>query len=137
MEALVGHYEFENGILVGVTSSDQFPGYKGSGYITFPETTGSSIFVRTEDLYIPADGTYALKIRYSSSESRTIRLISRNDADTTVQAVDILFPGTGSTDSWTTQYVHLNFEAGQSAELKIVASPDPGVNLDWIDITLP
>ena len=137
VEALVGHYEFENGILVGVTSSDQFPGYKGSGYITFPETTGSSIFVRTEDLYIPADGTYALKIRYSSSESRTIRLISRNDADTTVQAVDILFPGTGSTDSWTTQYVHLNFEAGQSAELKIVASPDPGVNLDWIDITLP
>ena len=137
VEALVGHYEFENGILVGVTSSDQLPGYKGSGYITFPETTGSSIFVRTEDLYIPADGTYALKIRYSSSESRTIRLISRNDADTTVQAVDILFPGTGSTDSWTTQYVHLNFEAGQSAELKIVASPDPGVNLDWIDITLP
>ncbi|MEC8650606.1 MAG: cellulase family glycosylhydrolase [Verrucomicrobiota bacterium] len=137
VEALIGHYEFENGILVGVTLSNQFPGYKGSGYITFPETSGKSIFVRTEDLYIPADGTYALKIRYSSSESRTMRLISRNDADTTVQVVNILFPGTGSTDSWTTQYVHLNFEAGQSAKLLIVALPDPGVNLDWLDITLP
>ena len=39
-------YEFENGSLVGGLSvSQEYPGFKGSGYVEFPETTGNGIFI--------------------------------------------------------------------------------------------
>ena len=77
LEALVGHYEFENGSLVGGLSvSQEYPGFKGSGYVEFPETVGNGIFIRSEDLYIPVSATYAVKIHYSSDTNHTLRVVS-------------------------------------------------------------
>jgi aryl-phospho-beta-D-glucosidase BglC (GH1 family) len=145
VEALVGHYEFENGSLYnGLEVNDQYPGFKGNGYVKFPETIGNGIFMRTEDLYIPVSEIYAVKIHYSSDTTRTLRVVSGNftdgifsPANAVGSAVDHLFPSTGGHDSWRTQTVNLYFEAGLAPQLKIVANTEPGVNLDWLEISLP
>ncbi|MEC9228642.1 MAG: cellulase family glycosylhydrolase [Verrucomicrobiota bacterium] len=145
LEALVGHYEFENGSLVGGLSvSQEYPGFKGSGYVEFPETVGNGIFIRSEDLYIPVSATYAVKIHYSSDTNRTLRVVSGNfidgsfaPANVVGSAVDHLFQATGGHDSWRTQTVNLYFEAGPAPQLKIVANTEPGVNLDWLELSLP
>ena len=145
LEALVGHYEFENGSLVGGLSvSQEYPGFKGSGYVEFPETVGNGIFIRSEDLYIPVSATYAVKMHYSSDTNHTLRVVSGNfidgsfaPANAVGSAVDHLFLATGGHDSWRTQTVNLYFEAGLAPQLKIVANTEPGVNLDWLELSLP
>ena len=145
LEALVGHYEFENGSLVGGLSvSQEYPGFKGSGYVEFPETVGNGIFIRSEDLYIPVSATYAVKIHYSSDTNHTLRVVSGNfidgnfaPANAVGSAVDHLFLATGGHDSWRTQTVNLHFEAGPAPQLKIVANTEPWVNLDWLELSLP
>ena len=145
LEALVGHYEFENGSLYnGLEVNGQYPGFKGNGYVKFPETIGNGIFIRSEDLYIPVSATYAVKIHYSSDTNRTLRVLSGNFIDGSFaaanavdSAVDHLFPATGGHDSWRTQTVNLYFEAGLAPQLKIVANTEPGMNLDWLEISLP
>ena len=145
VEALVGHYEFENGSLYnGLEVNEQYPGFKGNGYVKFPENTGNGIFLRSEDLYIPVSDTYAVTIHYSSDTARTLRVVSGNLIDESFEpanvlgsAVDHVFPATGGHDSWSTQTVNLYFEAGLAPQLKIVANTEPGVNLDWLEISLP
>jgi aryl-phospho-beta-D-glucosidase BglC (GH1 family) len=145
LEALVGHYEFENGSLYnGLEVNGQYPGFKGNGYVKFPETIGNGIFIRSEDLYIPVSATYAVKIHYSSDTNRTLRVLSGNfidgsfaPANAVGSAVDHLFPATGGHDSWRTQTVNLYFEAGLAPQLKIVANTESGVNLDWLELSLP
>ena len=145
LEALVGHYEFENGSLYnGLEVNGQYPGFKGNGYVKFPETIGNGIFIRSEDLYIPVSATYAVKIHYSSDTNRTLRVLSGNfidgsfaPANAVGSAVDHVFPATGGHDSWGTQTVNLYFEAGLAPQLKIVANTEPGVSLDWLEISLP
>jgi hypothetical protein len=52
-------------------------------------------------------------------------------------AVDQVFPATSPEGSWKTQVINLYFEAGVAPQLKIVANTEPGVNLDWLEISLP
>ncbi|MFL2832286.1 MAG: cellulase family glycosylhydrolase [Coraliomargaritaceae bacterium] len=145
LEALVGHYEFENGSLYnGLEVNGQYPGFKGNGYVKFPETIGNGIFIRSEDLYIPVSATYAVKIHYSSDTTRTLRVLSGHfidgsfaPANAVGSTVDHVFPATGGHDSWRTQTVNLYFEAGLAPQLKIVANTEPGVSLDWLEISLP
>ncbi|MEC7608718.1 MAG: hypothetical protein VX964_00960, partial [Verrucomicrobiota bacterium] len=145
LEALVGHYEFENGSLFnGLDVNTQYPGFKGNGYVKFPETTGNGVFIRSVDLYIPVSATYAVKIHYSSDTTRTLRVLSGNFIDGSFaptnaagSAVNHVFPATGGQDSWRTQTVNLYFEAGPAPQLKIVAYTEPGVNLDWLELSLP
>ena len=145
LEALVGHYEFEDGSLYnGLEVNGQYPGFKGNGYVKFPETIGNGIFIRSEDLYIPVSAIYAVKIHYSSNTTRTLRVLSGHfidgsfaPANAVGSTVDHVFPATGGHDSWGTQTVNLYFEAGLAPQLKIVANTEPGVNLDWLEISLP
>lgn len=139
LEALIGHYEFEDGTRGGgVSVATDEPGYKGTGYASFPIGAGTGIWARAESIYIPKNDTYAVKIHYASGSDRLLRLVSRNDSLGTVETLsDQLFPATGGDDSWSTLTVNVSFEAGEEADLKIVAFPDTGVNLDWVRICLP
>jgi endoglucanase len=139
VEALVGHYEFEDGTQGGgVRTAATVPGFKGNGYKTFPETTGNNVWVRVDSIYIPKDDTYAVYIHYASETERTLRLVARNDASVTTHIItEQLFPATGGADTWATQIVNVIFEAGDAADFKIVADAVPGVDLDWLRITLP
>jgi endoglucanase len=139
VEALVGHYEFEEGTQGGgVRTATTVPGFKGSGYKTYPEATGNNVWARVDSIYIPKDDTYAVHIHYASATERTLRLVARNDALVTTHTItEQLFPATGGADTWATQIVNVIFEAGDAADLKIVADAVPGVDLDWLRITLP
>ena len=139
LEALVGHYEFEDGSHGGgVSEQSVLPGYKDRGYKAFPENTGAGVWAQAQEIYVPATDTYEVKIHYSSAETRNLRVVSRNDLGTAVETIESqLFPATISADSWSTLSVNLALEAGDAASIRIVATPDSGVNLDWIEITLP
>ena len=139
VEALVGHYEFEDGSHGGgVSEQSVLPGYKDRGYKAFPESIGAGVWAQAQEIYVPATGTYEVKIHYSSAEARNLRVVSRNDLGTAVETIESqLFPATISADSWSTLSVNLNLEAGDAASIRIVATPDTGVNLDWVEITLP
>ncbi len=95
-------------------------------------------------MYNPVSATYAVKIHYSSDTNRTLRVSSGNfingsfaATNAVGSAVDHLFLTTGGHDSWRTQTVNLYFEAGPAPQLKIVANTESGVNLDWLEISLP
>lgn len=135
VEALVGRYEFENGTKGGETAfSSDYAGYTGMGYTSFSTNSGVGTWARAENIYIPTNGTYAVKIHYASVADRDLRLVSRNDT-TTVQTLDnVHFPATGGLNSWKTLEVEVYFEVGELGNLKVVATPDPGVSLDWLQI---
>jgi hypothetical protein len=68
---------------------------------------------------------------------RTVRLVTSAQTLT-----NVLFPSTGSDDSWATLEVEIDFAGSTSAtvgndSLKVVADPDIGPNLDWLHITAP
>ena len=148
LEALVGHYEFEDGSFGGGTmAATTQPGFSGSGYTVFPETTGVGVWARAEDLYVPATGTYRLRINYSSISDRTVRLVTAIDGSNHAVLNDVLFPSTGSDDSWAILEVEIDFPGSssadptdsgrQNAQFKVVATPETGPNLDWVQITAP
>ncbi|NDV63208.1 cellulase family glycosylhydrolase [Puniceicoccales bacterium CK1056] len=138
LEALVGRYEFEDGSTGGgVVSSDLLPGFTGSGYAAYPETTGLGTWARVDGIYIPTTGSYVVNIHYASAIERTVRLVSSAQTLT-----NVVFPSTGSNDSWATLQVEINFSGSTSADignesLKVVADPDVGPNLDWLHVTAP
>jgi hypothetical protein len=137
VEALIGRYEVEGGSVGGgVTTETTYAGYTGSGYRAFPAGTGLGVYAQIDNMYIPKTDTYAVQIHYASDTTRTLRLVSRNDAGTTVQTITgQVFPATGGLNSWQTLEVQVDFEAGDLASLRIIADPDEGVNLDWIKLS--
>ncbi len=137
VEALIGRYEVEDGSIGGgVTTQTAYAGYTGTGYRAFPASTGIGVYAQIDGIYIPKTDTFSVQIHYASNTARTLRLASRNDSGTTVQTITgQVFPATGGMNSWKTVEIPVNFEAGDSASLRVIADPDEGANLDWIKIT--
>jgi hypothetical protein len=137
VEAMIGRYEFEDGSRGGgVLTESTHAGYTGSGYSAFPTNTGSGVWARIDDIYIPRDDTYTLQLHYASAVDRTLRIVSRNDDDANVEVISAqLFPATGGFNSWKTLAVPVAFQAGHTNDLKVVALDDEGVQLDWLRIT--
>ncbi len=136
VEALIGRYEFEEGSRGGgVSYVSVHAGFTGAGYASFPTDTGVAVWARVDGIYVPRDDTYTVQIHYATEMPRSLRLVSRNDLAATVQTLDnVLFPATGGSNSWRTLAVPLDFEAGEFADLKVVATPGEGVQLDWLRI---
>ena len=136
VEALIGRYEFEEGSKGGsVSTSTNYAGYTGTGYRAFTATTGVGEWARVDGIYIPTNGTYTVKIHYAADTASDLRLVSRNDTTTVQTLNNVTFPATGGLNSWKTLEVDVDFEVGELGNLNIVATPDEGVNLDWIRIT--
>lgn len=148
LEALIGHYEFEDGALGGGAShASTHPGFSGTGYAAFPEATGIGVWARAEDIYIPTTGTYLARIHYSSHVDRSVRLVTAIAGQNHAVLNNVFFPATGGNNSWSTLEVEIAFPGSNSADpndanrdnaqLKIVATPDTGPNLDWVHVTAP
>jgi len=137
VEALIGRYEFEEGSKGGgVFFDDTYAGFAGTGYAVFPTNTGAAVWARIEDIYIPANDTYKLLIHYASEITRTNRIVSHNGEGNTVGIIkNQIFPATGGFNNWGTMELFIDFEAGPSNDLKIVARNDQGVHLDWLRVT--
>jgi len=137
VEALIGRYEVEDGsVSGGVTTQSDNAGFTGTGYAAFPASVGDAVWARVDGIYIPRSGIYTAQIHYASETNSSLRLVSYNDIGTTIQTLENqLFPSSGSSNSWKTIAIPINFEAGDLASLKIVAAPDQGIQLDWLKIT--
>jgi endoglucanase len=136
VEALIGRYEFEEGSKGGsVSTSTNYAGYTGTGYRAFTAATGVGEWARVDGIYIPTNGSYTVQIHYAAETASDLRLVSRNDATTVQTLNNVTFPATGGLNSWKTLEVDVDFEAGELGNLNIVATPDEGVNLDWLRIT--
>lgn len=138
LEGLVGLYQFEGGTMGGGSAvSNSEPGYSGSGYITFPQTTGLGVWARVDSVFIPKSGSYMAEIHYACAEDRTVRVVTNTEVMT-----NVVFPATGSSGSWSTLRLELLFNASSGHDtdtesIKIVSDPDVAPNLDWVNITLP
>ena len=139
VEALIGRYEFEDGIKGGgVEYSSDNPGFSGNGYADFPlDQIGFGVFAQISDIYIPKTGSYKIRIHYAANENKILRIVSRNGSDIQTGLIAAqLLPSTGGFNSWNTEEIIINFEAGESNNIRIYAIEQPGVQLDWIHITL-
>lgn len=137
VEALVGRYEFEDGSRGGnVQNANQYAGYSGTSYASYPTNTGWGVFAQVDDIFIPKDDTYKIKIHYSSDQPRTLRIVSRDNSNQQSGLVaQQIFPSTGGNSSWSTLDINVPFLAGETNSLRIIALEDQGVQLDWIHVT--
>ena len=145
VEALIGRYEFEDGNTGGgVQYNSNNPGYSGSGYADYPSNqTGFTVFAQINSIYVPKTGTYKIKIHYASDEDKILRVVSRKpNTDPLLEPIQTglvsqqLFPSTGGLGSWDTIEILVDFEAGESNDLRIYAIEQSGAQLDWLHITL-
>ena len=138
VEALVGRYEFEDGSRGGnVQYTNEYAGFSGTGYASYPTDIGWGVFAQIDDIFIPKDDTYKIKILYSSDQERTLRVESResNNGTQTGLSAQQVFPSTGGNSSWNFLEIDMLFNAGESNTLRVIALEDQGVQLDWIHVT--
>ena len=107
------------------------------GYASYPTNIGWGVFAQIDDIFIPKDDTYKIKILYSSAQERTLRVVSResNNGTQTGLIAQQVFPSTGSNSSWNFLEIDMPFNAGESNTLRVIALEDQGVQLDWIHVT--
>ena len=138
VEALVGRYEFEDGSRGGnVQNANQYAGYSGTSYASYPTNLGWGVFAQIDDIFIPKDDTYKIKILYSSEQERTLRVVSResNNGNQTGLIAQQVFPSTGGNSSWNFLEIDMPLNAGESNTLRVIALEEQGVQLDWIHVT--
>ncbi|MFL2860068.1 MAG: cellulase family glycosylhydrolase [Pontiellaceae bacterium] len=138
VEALVGRYEFEDGSRGGnVQNTNQYAGYSGTSYASYPTNLGWGVFAQIDDIFIPKDDTYKIKILYSSEQDRTLRVVSResNNGNQTGLIAQQVFPSTGGNSSWNFLEIDMPLNAGESNTLRVIAFEEQGVQLDWIHVT--
>lgn len=135
LEALMTKYQAESQTFSGdVTNSSALPGYTGTGYASFPATTGPSVYCQING-YIPATDTYVVAIRYASANNVTLSLNSLNDSGATVQTKSVSFPSTGSFNNWGLLKTTMSFQAGENARLQIIADTVSGPIVDYVRFT--
>jgi hypothetical protein len=138
VEALVGRYEFEEGSRGGnVLYTNEYAGFSGTGYAQYPTNLGWGVFAQIDDIFIPKDDAYKIKILYSSEQDRTLRVVSRESNNGTQIGLiaQQIFPATGGNSSWNFLEIDIPFNAGESNTLRVIALEDQGVQLDWIHVT--
>ena len=138
VEALVGRYEFEDGSRGGnVQYTNEYAGFSGTGYAHYPTNLGWGVFAQIDDIFIPKDDTYKIKIFYASDQERVLRVVSRESNNGTQAGLiaQQIFPSTGGNSSWNFLEIDMPFNAGESNTLRVIALEDQGVQLDWIHVT--
>jgi alpha-glucosidase (family GH31 glycosyl hydrolase) len=117
----------------GVLATDH-GGYSGNGFVAeLNQGSGLSAHV----VGVPADGTYALQVRYANSTGGDGRYQTRTatvSSGGTTQTLSL--PVTGSWDTWGTASVPVTLKAG--ADDIAIACPDAGschINLDTVAVT--
>ncbi len=121
-------YESEFATLLGVTTNTNHANYTGYGFVDGFETQGDSVEF---DVYVPANGTYELNVRYSSAAGDASRAIYVNG----VKAGDLSLPATDSWDMWNIAAMNITLEQGHhQIRVQFDSTNALGINLDHISI---
>ena len=97
---------------------------------------GAGVGAQIDDIFIPKDDTYKIKIFYASDQERVLRVVSRESNNGTQAGLiaQQIFPSTGGNSSWNFLEIDMPFNAGESNTLRVIALEDQGVQLDWIHV---
>jgi alpha-glucosidase (family GH31 glycosyl hydrolase) len=126
--------EAENGALTGGAAlNTDHNGYSGGGFVAGLQKAGATDTVSLRD--IPADGRYALQIRYGNGSSpATARTISTAVNGGTVTSTSL--PATADWDTWSTATIPVTLTKGSDTVAIGCPAPDGcHVNLDTVAVT--
>ena len=126
--------EAESGTLTGgaAVNSDH-NGYSGAGFVSGLQQTGATDTISVDN--VPADGDYALQIRYANANSpASNRIISTSVNGGTATTTSL--PPTASWDTWSTATVPVTLTKGDDT-VAIGCPTDDSchVNLDTVAVT--
>ena len=126
--------EAEDGTLSGgACFASDHPGYTGTGFVACFTSPGPSV---TQQVAVPADGSYALDLRYSAGPNgpNTTRTASVAVNGSIQQQIQL--PLTGSWDTWADATTTLQLKAGVNTITVSYQPTDTGwFNLDHLVVT--
>ncbi|VEU43328.1 unnamed protein product [Pseudo-nitzschia multistriata] len=103
-------------------------GYEGDGFIDFGGA-GTSAFWSTN---IQVEGEYDVTIRYASRGNRPVDLLINNNKIGTFQ----IKKAGNDWNTWKEETIRVNIPAGKNQILKLLASANPGPNVDNVALKL-
>jgi hypothetical protein len=121
-------YEAESAVLTGATVSRSPGGFSGAGYVDYRNPSGDTVEWAVE---VPADGAYALGVRYAngSSGGRPLQL----SIDGAAAADAVTFPGTGDWAVWGSVTRTVTLSAGPHV-VRLTAIGWSGPNVDALTL---
>jgi len=126
--------EAEDGAMAGgACLANDHPGYTGTGFVACFTSPGPSV---TQQVSVPADGTYTLDLRYSAGPAgpNTTRTASVGVGGSIQQQIQM--PLTGSWDTWADATTTLQLKAGVNAITVSYQPTDTGwFNIDHLVVT--
>ncbi len=120
-------YQAEDAEYVGPVEVANQPGYNGAGFLDY--TNASNDYIKW-NVYVPADGTYALTFRYALTANRPMKL-SINDI---MRVASVSFPVTGAWSNWGSYTVNQALVEGANS-IMLTAIGSSGGNFDEMTIS--
>lgn len=120
-------YQAEDAEYVGPVEVANQPGYNGTGFLDY--TNASNDYIKW-NVYVPADGTYALTFRYALTANRPMKL-SINDI---MRVASVSFPVTGAWSNWGSYTVNQALVEGANS-IMLTAIGSSGGNFDEMTIS--
>lgn len=124
--------EAESGVLSGGASlATDHNGYSGGGFVAGLTNAGASETVSVSG--VPADGTYALQIRYANADATPVRTGTVTVGDGTPS--DVTFAPTTDWDTWSTLTTPVRLTKGEDTVVLGCPTADScNVNLDTVAV---
>jgi len=125
---LEGVFEAEDAMFRGPSRTKANQGYLGSGYVDFGSKKGEHV---EWDIMIRRDGPYTLRFRYSSIDSRPLRLSVDGKED--LLAPPLPFNGTRSWTTWNNQDHRIELTSGKR-RVRLTSISSNGPNIDRLEV---
>lgn len=120
-------YQAEDAELVGAVEVTNQPGYNGTGFVDFMNTSNDYI---KWNVYVPTAGTYTLTYRYALTANRPLKL-TINDV---VKVASLAFPVTGAWSTWGTFSTNQELVEGPNS-IMLTAIGSSGGNFDEMTVS--
>jgi azurin len=126
--SLEGVFEAEDAKFRGPSRTKANQGYLGSGYVDFGSKKGEYV---EWDIMIRRDGPYTLRFRYSSIDSRPLRLSVDGKED--LLTPPLPFNGTRSWTTWNNQDHRIELMSGKR-RVRLTSIANNGPNIDRLEV---
>ena len=121
-------YQAEDAEYVGPLEVTNQPGYNGTGFLDYTNTSNDYI---KWNVYVPAEGTYALTFRYAiASNNRPLKLTINDE----IRVASVPFTSTGSWANWSTYTSNQALVEGSNS-IMLTAIGSSGGNFDELTIS--
>lgn len=127
---VVTTYQAENGVIVNGAVESNHSGYTGSGFVNYDNQVGSAL---TWTVNQASAGPATLTFRYANGTNAN-RAMNIRVNGVSVNS-NLAFNGTGAWNSWTSQSLSVNLQAGSNTISATATTADGGPNVDYITLS--